>query len=200
VRITSPSDLLHYGIGSHYIPTDQLQVSVCFRKDAPGPFRASASLRACRYSSASTPNASAAAKARVTIKHALHQLLSIPSNHKTTTFDLPVAVPWWAMVPQAFKDELASNPSSLQQLLQQYSQTPPDSPGPLQRLMQVVGPHMGQLVASYHSAGCEELQAIHKLVHQLQQVRTIVVFLDTTGVWLAGWVRAGVCWFLKERH
>jgi hypothetical protein len=78
------------------------------------------------------------------------------------------------MVPQAFKDELASDPLSLQQLLVQYSQPPPDSPGPLQRLMQVVGPHMGQLVASYHTAGCEELQAIHKLVHQLQQVGKLV--------------------------
>jgi hypothetical protein len=29
VRITSPSDLLHYGIATHYIPQDKLQVSFC---------------------------------------------------------------------------------------------------------------------------------------------------------------------------
>jgi hypothetical protein len=34
---------------------------------------------------------------------------------------------------------------------------------------------MDQLVASYHAVGCEELQAIHKLVHQLQQVRKFAV-------------------------
>lgn len=45
-----------------------------------------------------------------------------------------------------------------------------DSPGPLQGLMRLVGPHMDQLVATYHTAGCEELQTKHRLVLQLQQV------------------------------
>jgi hypothetical protein len=45
-----------------------------------------------------------------------------------------------------------------------------DKWGLMQRLMRVVVPCMAQLVASYHTAGCEELQALQKLVHQLQQV------------------------------
>lgn len=92
-----------------------------------------------------------------------------------------------SLFSQAFKDDLASNPVSLQQLLQQYSQTPPDSPGPLQRLMRVVGSHMDQLVATYHTAGCKELQALHKLVHQLQQVRTLLRFAQH-GLGLHPWV------------
>lgn len=73
---------------------------------------------------------------------------------------------------QAFKTDLSANPSSLAQLLQQYSQPAPDAPGPLQRLMQAVEPHMQQLVQACHADGCEELQALHTLVQQLQQVCT----------------------------
>lgn len=67
--------------------------------------------------------------------------------------------------------DLSNKPGCLQQLLQQYSQPPPDAPGPLQRLMKVLSPHMQQLVDTYHAAGCEELQAMHKLVQHLQEVR-----------------------------
>jgi hypothetical protein len=71
---------------------------------------------------------------------------------------------------QEFKGALSHSPSALQQLLQQYSQAAPDAPGPLQRLLLVVEPHLQQLVDSWHAAGCEELQSIHKLAQQLQQV------------------------------
>jgi hypothetical protein len=72
---------------------------------------------------------------------------------------------------QAFKTDLANNPAALQQLLHQYSQPPPDAPGPLQRLMRLAEPHLQQLVDSWHAPGCEELQALHRLTQQLQQVR-----------------------------
>jgi len=74
-------------------------------------------------------------------------------------------------LPQAFKADLAINPGSLPQLLQQYSHHPPDSPGPLQRLMPLVTPPLQQLLGSCsHKHGCDELQALHTLTHQLQQV------------------------------
>jgi hypothetical protein len=49
-----------------------------------------------------------------------------------------------------------------------------ESPGPLQRRDAGGGTTQGSAGGSYHSAGCEELQAIHKLVHQLQQVGKFV--------------------------
>lgn len=56
---------------------------------------------------------------------------------------------------------------------------------------------MDQLVATYHTAGCEELQAIHKLVHQLQQVRTIVVFFGYNGGLACG-LGEGRCMLVLE--
>jgi hypothetical protein len=76
-------------------------------------------------------------------------------------------------VHQAFKSDLAPNPTAVQQLLAQYSSDPPDTPGPLQRLMCVVAPHMQHLVDSWQAPGSEPLQALHKLTQQLQQVGRI---------------------------
>jgi hypothetical protein len=77
----------------------------------------------------------------------------------------------FSLLLQEFKSALSDKPRALQQLLQQHSHAPPDAPGPLQRLMVVVELHMKQLVDSWHAAGCDELQSLHKLIEQLQQVR-----------------------------
>lgn len=153
VRLTSPSDLLHYGIATHYIPQQQLQVRGSNTGAPDGHSTLSFDTRkqceaGCVFN--------AMRQRPVCVSNAVRQrprsLLLLP----------PL---------QEFKQQLAEQPAALQQLLQQHSQPPPDAPGPLQRLMAVVEPHMQQLVDSWHAAGCEELQALHRLIQQLQQVR-----------------------------
>lgn len=75
-----------------------------------------------------------------------------------------------AYAHQDFKSDLAQKPTAVQQLLKQYGSGPPDTPGPLQQLMVVVAPHMQHLIDSWQAPGCEPLQALHKLIEQLQQV------------------------------
>lgn len=73
-------------------------------------------------------------------------------------------------VLQTFTQELARRPSELQSLLQGYSQPPPDSPGPLQRLQPVVDKHMGQLVTHWRHKGCDAVEVLHSTLQHMREV------------------------------